>query len=334
MLLEWRLKEKMGYDRIAGRLTELGIPTPKGKAAWSHTSIHSLTGEMSRLFQYCGYAFWGREDCRDKRNRRMRDPSEWTVVEHAHPAIVSEEDCEAIWAMVTERQKPKSGRSGESSRFALSGGLLKCGTCGANYAGAKRGKNDYYVCGSHLYRRGAGCAQSWYIPREELETTLLRRILKYLDRDDAAMEQWVRTLNDELTAEWQAYESTAGDRRKRLAQLEKEQKNLSSAIADAGPISSLVSRLQETEAYIVRLRRLQSAERPPEITPDALVQYRDRVMQGLHDDATRRDVLKELVIEGIVNTEERVIDCQMADPRSIVYISVAAPRGVEPLSRP
>ena len=329
MLLDWRLRERLGYDSIAARLTELGIPTSTGRTAWSHTSIQSLIGDMSRLFQYAGFAFWNREDCTDRNNRKQRDPSEWVVVENAHPAIITEEECEAILAMTQGRQKPKSGRKGAESRFALSGGLLKCKHCGSNFAGIKRRSGDYYVCGSHLYRRGAGCGPAWNIPRKKIEELVFSKILRYLSMDDDALNTWVGSLNDELHEQWEMHKRTSPDRKKRIKALEKKQSNLAKAIADTGPVAELVQQVNDNKAALERLHNVEDIEEPGYISVEDVREYRDKVQDAAvsEDESLRARIIKNLVKEIIVDSENKTLEGKMIDPRAFVYISVAAPRG-------
>lgn len=335
MLLEWRLTEHLGYSRIARRLTELGIPTPSGRNAWSNSTVQSLVGEMSRLFQYSGYAFWNREDCSDRHARQERDPADWIVVSNAHPAIISEEQCEAIYGLAHGKTPLKGGRSGEASRFALSGGLMICKQCGSTYAGKKVRELDYYVCGSHLHRRGAGCGQAWYIPRVEIETTVLRRALRYLEKG-GDVQEWVDGVNAERAAEWQLLQRSCRDRTRRLNDLQKKAKNLAAAIAASGPSQPLIDELTETNGYITRLQLLDDMKSPQPLEPAAIEVYRERLRTAIADpdDQARRDLLKNLVLTIVVDCEHHRLEGEMADPRSVAYIQVAAPRGVEPLSRP
>lgn len=330
MLLEWRLRDRMGYEAIAARLTEMGVPTSTGRAAWGCSSIQALLGDMSRLFQYSGYAFWNREDCSDRKNRRQRDPSEWIVVENAHPAIISEQECEAIWAMVASKHKPKSGRKGAQSRFALSGGYLKCKHCGANYSGFRKKPGDYYACGSHLYRRGTGCSRSWYIPREELETAIIARISKYLAMPDEKLEAWLEEANDALRSEWKEFIRTAPARNAKLKQYEVKAANVAAAIATSGPLPQLLDELAVLNGYIARLKRLDSADKPALLTIERLREFSTKVdaAKSPTEVEARREVLQSLVIELVVDAENKSVEGTIADPRSIMPVSLAAPRGV------
>lgn len=329
MLLEWRLRDRMGYDSIAGRLTELGIPSPSGRSAWSTSTVQGLIADRTRLFQYAGYAFWNREDCTDRTNRRQRDESEWVVVESAHPAIIGVEQAEEIYAMTEQRKRPKSGRKGESSRFALSGGLLKCAHCGSNYAGIKRRSGDYYTCGSHLYRRGAGCGPGWSIPRAKIEDLVFGKILSWLEQDDEALRARVDEANRAIEESWKPYEATKAERAQKVARLEKQIRNLVSAVADRGGSASALEALREKEAALRRLRALDAVVKPDLVRLEDLVQLREEVEAAAADTdgQARARILKEFVLEIVADSEKRTLEGRLNDPRALVYISMAVPRG-------
>lgn len=61
MLVEWRLKERLGPDVIARRLTLAGVPTPRGRSAWSDSTVNYLL-QPDKLLQYAGYGIWNRRD--------------------------------------------------------------------------------------------------------------------------------------------------------------------------------------------------------------------------------------------------------------------------------
>lgn len=346
MLLDWRLAEQLGYDAIAGRLTRAGVPTPSGRSAWCTSSIQALLGEWDRVYQYAGYAFWNREDCTERGNRRKRDTSEWVVVENAHPAIITEEEAGAIYAMVGDKKR-LGVRNNKVSRFALSGGLVKCAICGSNYAGAKRGANDYYVCGSHLYRRGAGCGKSWYIPREQLEQFVLSKIMRQLVRDDRVLQAWVDELNNYLAEQWKAHVAGASKRRKEMKTKEHELSRLVELSKHAGTIPTIAEQIKGIDRDIMKLRIENEREKPGLVSMDKIKAQRSEVEKAFasQDAAVRSRILWDYVVEITANGDTKTLEGILNDPRSIqpqkngvlrskIYRGLAAPRGVEPLPRP
>jgi hypothetical protein len=112
MLVEWRLKEKAGPDVIAKRLTELGIPTPRGRKAWSDSSVNYLM-MPDKLMQYAGYGIWNRRDFRSG-GKQWKDRSEWRVINEAHPAIITLQEAEAVHS-VREEERAHRVREGKGS---------------------------------------------------------------------------------------------------------------------------------------------------------------------------------------------------------------------------
>ena len=88
MLIEWRLKEKVGADVIAKRLTEARVLTPSGRRAWSDSTVSYLLKQES-LLQYAGYGIWNKMDYRSG-GKRYRDRSDVTksLAEGVSPGLV------------------------------------------------------------------------------------------------------------------------------------------------------------------------------------------------------------------------------------------------------
>ncbi len=333
MLIEWRLKERLGFDSIANRLTNANLMTPTGRLAWSPSTIQALIGDWTRLYQYAGYAFWNREDCTDRRNRRQRDMSEWIVVPNAHPAIISEEEADAIQAMMEGRkERSKTGKRGEVSPYALSGGLLKCAHCGANYAGATKQAGRYYACGSHIYRRGAGCGRSWYIPAEQIEDLVFTKILRRIESDDTALQDWIDDANAAILEQWRSIERTSGERRNAIQQLDTKLDDYLDMVGESGDREKLKRKIKETSAVLNRLRALESAEKPDMIDAGEVRALREQIesASGCADPAARRAIIKEFVIEIVADAETKMLEGRLIDPRASVGRGYAAPRGLVP----
>lgn len=352
MLIDWRLGERVGYDTIAGRLTKAGVPTPTGRAAWSTATIQSLLGQWDRLYQFCGYAFWNREDCSRPGNRQTRDISEWIIVPNAHPAIITEQQCDLIWSMVSNLKRAKTTKKGELSRFALSGGILVCKHCGANYVGVKRNRLQYYVCGSHIYRRGAGCVDTaWYIPREQIESHVLEVLLRKIPKERTKLQVWVDEMNVEVEYQWRILEETRAERLEHIDSLRQQLQHLTETAANVGPVPELVERIQSTSTLLSRMEAIENMRRPDPIQIGELAELRQRLVEATNPAAVslRQSLLKAFVTRIDVDAKSRTLEGHIIDPRSYfagesaqnqpvassaMFRRVAAPTGVEPVSRP
>ena len=175
-------------------------------------------------------SFWNRRNWQTGA-RQDRDGSEWVVTENAHPAIISEEESDEILAL-TSRQFKKKFSGKPKSRWLLSG-LMRCARCGSKYAG-KKTDNDYYLCGSHIYRRGAGCGRSWYIRKDDIENLVFEQLMGRIRNGN--MESWVQQRNKSIDIEWAEFQRSAGQHKKKLSELERQLENLIEVAAAGGNV--------------------------------------------------------------------------------------------------
>jgi site-specific DNA recombinase len=141
-----------GYRGVASWLNSLSIKTKKGKL-WLPSSIRQvLTNEL-----YIGRLEWNRSYCNSQGKAQLRDPSEWVVIEDAHPAILSMQQWDAIQKRITRRM-PKGGQKQAKRRLS---GLMRCGYCGATMVSKKYGTfgphkdQNIFICST--YQKKASC---------------------------------------------------------------------------------------------------------------------------------------------------------------------------------
>jgi len=172
VLTELRLKQGASLDYIRDYLNDNGVPSPR-KRFWAPSSIHSLL-QPSALLQYTSFGVWNVHGKKGK----ILPPSEWVLVENAHPAIITMDEAEAIMKVNEQQRRASNNKSGErmssvrskDSRYVLSGGLFVCSRCGANMVGHTNRKRLYYRCGSCAYRKGLGCGSAFQVPKEDIES--------------------------------------------------------------------------------------------------------------------------------------------------------------------
>jgi site-specific DNA recombinase len=155
-MFEWYLEPSVNLYRVAKRLTDLGLPTPAGKARWSTSTVrHILTNEA-----YTGVAYAQRLQVVPSKRRlsalrpvgkgeseveRPRD--EWIPI--PVPAVVTQEVFAQARAKLSLNQQ-KASRNNKAHQYLLRG-LVSCGTCRLS-AHARTLHNDryhYYVCKGH-----------------------------------------------------------------------------------------------------------------------------------------------------------------------------------------
>jgi hypothetical protein len=196
---------------------------------WSISTWYALL-QPHALLQYCGYGVWNVH----RKNGSIRPASEWVIVENAHPAIIAEEEAQAIVA-VRQGAKRRGFDSGchrsQSSPYLLSGGLFKCGRCGSNMIGLRTTQGVYYVCGSQPYRKGMGCGPGVYVPAEEAEALVITGIRDILGVCTDS-KRLTREINQELRQLWEQSTGRDPNAAKSLADVERKIGNVRRAIED------------------------------------------------------------------------------------------------------
>jgi site-specific DNA recombinase len=242
-----------GYS-LKGIAKKLNSDRAGNRGDWCPTGVRA----MLKRELYKGEIIWNRSKFEkvpetNKRRRKMRDESEWTRIQRPELAIVSA----GLWDFVQARFRSfdgahKTGRSrGLLSRAVTSpylfSGLLKCGKCGGNLIVATGGgthRHPKYVC-SNYFNRGT-CENSVYIRREVLEERLLGRIQSELLRPEV-IDYAISEFGRQLRAALANVEDDLALMRKRSEQLEREIARFNAAIAQGGPLESLVQQIATRE---------------------------------------------------------------------------------------
>lgn len=227
-----------GYRAIAAWLNENGIRTRKGVLWTSSTVRQMLTNEL-----YIGRLIWNRRYYDKNGKMRWRDPSEWVVCENAHPAILTQEQWDAINKRITRRM-PKGGQ--KQAKYRLSG-LMRCGHCGdamvSRRYGSKGPHREKFIFVCQGYQKNATCQFNYVfikdaekavyevleelaagfisVPEDDLDTASKSLEEEYIRRENAIDMKFQRQI--------QAYENgLIGDKDLRLARerVEKERELL------------------------------------------------------------------------------------------------------------
>ena len=112
------------------------------------------------------------------------------VVDHAHEAIISEEQFQAAQELRKKRQE-QYGSNAFQSKYLLTG-LMYCGHCGARYYKRNSGKYSYYACYSRTKQmprmvKDPNCKnKNW--KAEELEPKIESKIRELLQSPEMAAE--------------------------------------------------------------------------------------------------------------------------------------------------
>jgi site-specific DNA recombinase len=160
-MFHWLVEEELKLPAIVQRLNQGQIPTPKGQAGWSPSTVSYIL----RNSAYAGTAYYNRDQAvatqkpyldhrpRGQKNGRQRRPeSEWIAIEV--PAIIEPETFK-LAQMQLARNRDHATRHNTKHPYLLRT-LLVCGFCQHRLAGSTpKGQKRRYVCPQ---RRHGHCA--------------------------------------------------------------------------------------------------------------------------------------------------------------------------------
>ena len=190
--------EDMGSPAIAWQLTDDGVPTAQGGAAWRQAQVHSLLGNDS----YLGIWAYGKtRQVSTEDGKRVFDQPKEAWIEVPIPPLVDQD----TWDRTQILKKQRLRRSKRNTKaFYLLQHLLRCSECGLHFCGRsvwnnsnpRSGKLDpaaprrYYKCtGMHSMR--LRCRERPYIRAERIEEIVwseVSRVLRNPDLIVAGME--------------------------------------------------------------------------------------------------------------------------------------------------
>ena len=292
--------------QIATALNAEGVAGPRG-GEWNASTIRGDPTKFVGILHnplYRGRIVWGRREWRkdpdsDRRERRyrLRDQSEWVTIDAPDLAIVDAALAGAVDAEVARRSRP--GASGglttaNRSRHLLSG-LIKCGSCGANYTIVGK---DYYRCARN--RERGTCDNSTSVRVAVVEEAALSALQSRLLTPELA-----KVFVEEFTREVARLTQTRGEReervRARLAELEREIANLASNLLAGVVSSTLANMLAGREAEKAGLEAELRAEATPEtpILPHPALLRRfevkvARIREALNEPAVRAEAAQTI----------------------------------------
>lgn len=324
MICEWRLAGA-SLNVIRDRLNVNNVKTLTGRA-WSRSSVYSLL-EPSAVIAAAGHYCWNRGTKKHHRGSNLKPMDEWVVVENAHPALISDEDARRLIAMVRHIQSGQR-HDKENSPWLLSGGIFKCGGCGANMVGYEQKGFRYYVCGSYRYRGGVDCP--WprtVLPADQIERDMLERSTDLFDLSESRLRRIVARYNEKV----RQYNARI-DRsryRKELRRVETELARLTNAIKAGVAVPTILSEIQRLEQERLEIKDTMQLTRPmPELTENDLLRTRAEVLKTIEEGSNklRRRLLRSQLAEITLNAPDRELTLRYQKRPEFYVISLVAPR--------
>jgi len=265
-----RYAEGWPVRRICHELNRIGVPSPRG-STWSIYAIHGSRAKGTGILNcplYGGRYIWNRSQwVKDpdtgRRTRRERPRAEWLTVDRPDLRIVPEPLLGAVERRVTARSVDNGGTGRGARPKTLLGGILRCGECGGAVVAVSA---HLYGCAAHKDRGPAVC-RGIHVGRQHADRRILAEV-----RDELMSPESLALIQSglrELLAE-------APDTGRRRADLERDIRNLTDAVAAAGWSSALGERLRAAEADLAGLR-----ETPRPASVSAIMANHKRLMADL-----------------------------------------------------
>lgn len=218
--LELRLNQQLGYDKARDVLNELGIPAPRGKH-WATTCLY----EAERNHALIGLGIYNKRQYARGGAGRIKDQSEWVQVENAHPALLTEDEFEALQTLSKSRRRVKGKLHGCNSNndklLTNTPEKFTCKSCGHKIVSC----GSLYVCGKYNTNGKKACGNGHFaVPADWLEEKILNEIKGFFD--DKALKKTYDFTIEEIKNKASKGKDNKALLEKALKKKEKEEKDL------------------------------------------------------------------------------------------------------------
>ncbi len=285
----------MSFAGIVKALKAEGVPAPQRKwkgriiGSWLPSTIKQITNNEL----YRGVRHWNRTQkvlnpANGKKNKRVRQPSEWVRVEVPDLQIVTDELWERVQQVNRQMKDKLYGRRlgglnrSAQSRTYLFSGIMHCGLCGGKFAVIIGGDPSKvrYGCKNHRFR--VACSNRLTIKWQALEQQLIAAISNNL-LDPRLEQQRVQDFSAQLQAAVELEEKLASESVSNApkliaerADLENQATRLADAIGQHGYSSILSAQLAKVEARLAEIGQLLTAKpvsRLPKFTNEQIREF-------------------------------------------------------------
>ena len=238
-LLDWYLEPQATIYRLARRLTDLGVPTPRGGPRWNTASVRGILRNPS----YAGRALSNRTQVAPARGRKSarlpagpgvshapRPEEDWIAV--PVPPVVSEQTFAQVQAKLDANQQ---GAARNTRHEYLLRALISCGACRLGCTGRQTAAGyRYYLCRGRTdplrAAQGERCTAR-YIPAGQLDELVWADLCALLTDPAQVTRALARAQGGAwLPQELQARQATIGQA---LGQLERQQQQQQQRLLDA-----------------------------------------------------------------------------------------------------
>jgi len=320
-LFDWYLEPQATVYRLARRLTDLEVPTPRGGPRWNTASVRGILRNPS----YAGRALSNRTQVAPARGRKSamlpagpgishapRPEEDWIAV--PVPPIVSEEAFAQVQAKLDANQQ---GAARNTRHEYLLRALISCGACRLGCTGRQTAAGyRYYLCRGRTdplrVAQGQRCTAR-YIPAGQLDELVWADLCALLTDPAQVTRALARAQGGAwLPQELHARQATIGQA---LGQLERQQQRLLDAyLAEVVTLPELDRKRQDLDrrraTLLAQQRQLDAAARQKlelGAVADGIEAFCQTIRAGLATATfAQRRLLAELLIDRVVVTDGQV----------------------------
>ena len=322
MIFTWLVHDRMTLRGITRKLTDMQIPTLKGRTMWDWHTVHGMVTNRT----YMGEWRYGKRDVRrlDTPEGIRRKPvkrSENEVIMVACPAIVSRDVFQAAQEQL-ERNREKFRRP-TRNQYLLRG-RIRC-KCGAAMCGKQSHKYGYYACpyasgvkardtcNARLLRVDVAESIVWNVVCEQIkdEGRLISKAherqkrskdaRRVIEQTIAATDVLIQKASDKLARYRELYGEGEMDKDDYLNHKHKIEVEMRKHQADQREWRDRLGEYPEvTPEFASELRRLR-AEVSDRLTPDTPFEGKLRLVEMLDIRCIYNDDTHELSISGLVD---------------------------------
>jgi site-specific DNA recombinase len=297
------LHEGWGMYKICNYLMRKGLPTPRQVAGatnsgfkWHQSSIKCiLTNPV-----YTGKLVHHREESTGAlaeselyKIRRKVAPDKQIIIDNAHPAIISEDDFNAVQDLMKKKGKRKS--NGKESLFAH---IAKCADCqsGMHYKPDRR--NGAYVCGGYVKYSSSFCSS--HIIEEQTLLQMVKNDLRTIIKDNISTDRFYGIAEEKANALLSSTKKELKQIEKQLNELDKLFNKLLNLHID-GTITTEQFRqqneriIQQQQELVTKKAELQSALEKREDFNEKIQYFRKEVERFLNLDIDDPQSLKQII---------------------------------------
>ncbi|BDG33496.1 recombinase family protein [Parageobacillus thermoglucosidasius] len=297
------LYEGWGMYKISNYLMRKGFPTPRQVAGatnagfkWHQSSIKCiLTNPV-----YTGKLVHHREESTSTlaeselyKIRRKVDPDKQIIIENAHPAIISEEEFNAVQELMKKKGQRKSNR--KESLFAH---IAKCADCqsGMHYKPDRR--NGAYVCGGYVKFSSSFCTS--HIIEEKTLLQMVKNDLKEIIKDNLKMERFYGIAEEKANDLFSSTKKELKHIEKQLNELDKIFNNLLNLHIEGAITTEQFKKqneriIQQQQELAAKKSELQSTLEQREQFDKKIQYFKKEIERFLNLDINDSQVLKQIL---------------------------------------